>query len=305
MPSALSLSKTRARTSLRKMMPLKLEYDVFFIPGWTDQGCLAWIEPYTEGGTSRRLGWEYTIRDWAEKILDAPSQQKIHFVKLLKNEEYFHIERFQSGPREGKVRFCNWEQDETYSYENFFQFAELLKETIRASRCTRFDLVGHSMGGLDIAAALTLDPNIDSEPEVKHFIKTSPLSGARNIITFSTPFRGSPGGWLVRNTKLDEIFMRSWSKGIRSQAEAMSPDSPFIKIITNPQRQKRLVKNISGVVYTFGSDNDKAVPSANRMIDGAINYPPADFSLAQHSQRMGIPQDPRTALELFRILIKN
>ena len=163
MPSAISLSKTAARIALRKMAPIKLNRDVFFVPGWTDQACLSWIEPYTEGGISQRPGWEYTMQDWVEKVVDKPSQDKVHFVKLLKKEETLTIERFQAGLRQGQVKCCNWDKDESYSYENFFQFAELLKEKVKAVGVDEYDLVGHSMGGLDIISATIFDQKIDQE----------------------------------------------------------------------------------------------------------------------------------------------
>lgn len=302
MPSALSLMKTEARNQLRKMAPLRLKRPVFLVSGWTDQACLCWTEPYTEGGGARRLGWEYTIQDWAGKIVDPADHGKVVFIKNVEDENNLQIKRFISGPRKGKIRAATWGGDATGKYENFFQFSELLKSKIRATGSGEYDLIGHSMGGLDIIAAVLLDRQVDQEPEVQRFIKTPPLEGTHHIITVSTPFRGSPAAGLVKNTRVDEIFMPNWSQGIRKQSEAMAPDSSFIKIITHSERQRRLIPKVSGSVHTFGSQNDRAVPDSCRMIDGANNHLAADFGLAQHSQRMGIPQDPRTALGIFRIL---
>ncbi len=303
MPSALSLIKTEARNQLRKMVPLRLKRPVFLVPGWTDQACFCWTEPYTEGGVARRPGWEYTIQDWVEKIVDPADHDKVVFIKNVEDEKNLQVKRFTSGPRKGKVRTAAWIGDATGEYENFFQFSELLKSKIRAAGAGEYDLIGHSMGGLDIISAVVLERQLDQEPEVQRFIKTPPLEGTHHIITVSTPFRGSPGAGLIKNTQLDEIFMPNWSQGIRKQGEAMAPDSSFIKIITHAERQRRLIQKVSGSVHTFGSQNDRAVPDSHRMIDGANNHPAGSFELAQHSQRMGIPQDPRIALEIFRILV--
>ena len=66
MPTELSLKRTEARLKLKEFNEdkIKLKRDVFFVPGWTDQACICWTEPYTEAGIDRRKGWEYTIKDW-------------------------------------------------------------------------------------------------------------------------------------------------------------------------------------------------------------------------------------------------
>lgn len=302
MPTDLSHSKSAARSALRAMAPCRLHRPVFFVPGWTDQGCLCWLEPDVESGLDRRPGWEYTIDDWVRRVVEPTDAGNVRFLRLVHDDRQCLIERFVSGARKGKIKRVCWDGDSSASFENFFQFAELLKAKIRATGSTAYDLVGHSMGGLDCIAALTLDATVDPEPEVQRWITSPPLEGSHRLITVATPFRGSPGGWLTKHTKLDELAMRQWSPAIRRQAEAMSPDSPFIRIMTAPARQQRLVARLSGGVHTFGSRNDIAVPDANRLIDGATNHPAAAFQLARHSQRMGIPQDPRLALSLFQIL---
>ncbi len=118
------------------------------------------------------------------------------------------------------------------------------------------------------------------------------------MITVATPFRGSPGGWVALHTQLGDWLMEGQPLGIRAQAEATSPDAPCVQAITDPARQLRLTQHVQ--VYTFAGDKDLVVPDPSRMIDGAQNHPA--LSLVNHSQRLGITQDPRLALELFRIM---
>ena len=157
------------------------------------------------------------------------------------------------------------------------------------------------MGGLDIIAATMLDSRLDHEPLVQRFLTTPPLEGAYRVITVATPFQGSPPARLVERTQLDEWFRPAWSPEIRKQAEAMSPTSDFIRLINQPDRQRRLVARVPGGVHTFGSRNDLLVPDTHRMIEGAINHPAELFGLDRHSMILGITQDPRLALELFRL----
>jgi len=304
MPTAVSLEKTAARERLRGLVPLQLRRPVFFVPGWTDQGCLCWTEPYVEGGADRLPGWEYTIQDWVQAIVAPVDRRKVHFVKLVKDEANLIIERYPTGSRKDKIKTVTWEADPTYHYENFFQFAELLKAKIHATGATAYDLVGHSMGGLDSIAAVLLDRTQDVEPAVQDFIETEPLDGVHRLITVATPFRGSPAARLVKRTQIDEWFRPAWSEGIRKQAEAMAPppDSVFIDLITQPHRQRRLLQRVPGGVYTMGSRNDPVVPNARRRIKDAHNYPGGRFRLARHSMILGITQDPRLALALFQIL---
>lgn len=300
--TGVSLQKTEAREQLRKKKRLRLNRPVFFVPGWTDQGGLCWTEPYTEGGAERSAGWEYTIQDWIEKVVEPADRANARFVKLVADEQNFTLTRFVSGPRRGRVKSATWEPDPTSRYEHFFQFAELLKAHVRAAGVAEYDLVGHSMGGLDIIAATMLDHRLDDEPLVRRFMTTAPLEGVRRIITVATPFQGSPPARVVERTQLDEWFRPAWSPEIRKQAEAMSPQSDFIRIIVQPDRQRRLVARVPGGVHTFGSRNDLLVPDEHRMIEGATNHPAELFALARHSMILGITQDPRLALRLFDLL---
>jgi len=292
MPTELSLKKTEARNRLRKFKII-LKRDVFFVPGWTDQACICWTEPYMESGIDRRKGWEYTVKDW-EYILENP--EKMHYLQLVENDNALNITR----NKEGKIKKVEFKSDPTYKYTNFFQFAELIKSKIRATGAKEFDLVGHSMGGLDAISAVALDRKLDNYQEVRDFIETDPLEGLGLLITVATPYKGSTPADLVKNTKIDEWFRPEWSDGIRKQCENMAYDSKFIGIINQKDIRERLLKTAKIGVYTFSGENDGAVTSEDAFIEGAQNHEP--FELILHSQRMGITQDPRTHFELFTLL---
>ncbi|MGD0336206.1 MAG: alpha/beta hydrolase [Candidatus Omnitrophota bacterium] len=295
MPTQISLKKTEARTELKKFKDNKisLKRDVFFVPGWTDQACICWTEPYMESGVDRRAGWEYTIKDW-EYIVE--NSEKMHYLQLVENDKAINITR----DNQGKIKNITFDSDLTYDYTSFFQFAELIKSKIRATGVNEFDLVGHSMGGLDIISAVALNKE-DDYPEVKGLIKTDPLDGVGLVVTVATPYKGSGPANLVKHTPIDEIFRPGWSEGVRKQCENMAYDSAFIKIINQNEIRTKLLKNAKVGVHTFSGENDGAVTSQDAFIDDANNHAP--FELVMHSQRMGITQDPRLHFALFNLFI--
>lgn len=291
MPKELSLKKTAVRNKLRKIK-IRLKRDIFFVPGWTDQACICWTEPYIESGTDRRKGWEYTIKDW-EYIVENP--EKMHYLQLVENDHSINIIR----NKQGKIKKVEFRLDPSYEYTNFFQFAELVKSKIRTTGVKEFDLVGHSMGGLDIISAVALDNKLDSYRQVGDFIKTKPLEGCGLLITVATPYRGSIPADLVKNTKIDEWFRPQWSDGIRKQCNNLAHSSEFISIINQKEIKERLLQKVSIGVHTFSGGNDRAVRPEDAFLDGAQNHKP--FELVSHSQRMGITQDPRMHYWLFNL----
>jgi hypothetical protein len=301
MPTQLSLKLTKAHNELRKFKnnKIKLKRDVFLVPGWTDQACLCWTEPYTESGIDRTPGWEYTVKDWGY-IFENP--EKMHYLQLVEDDNAIQIVK----NKKGKTRKVKFESDPTCNYTNFFQFAELVKSKIRGivnkTGIKEFDLIGHSMGGLDVIAAVTIDPGSDKDEDglIKEFIKSKPLEGVGLLITVATPYKGSFPAHMVKHSKLDEIFRPKWTKGMREQCNNMAYDSPFVKIVNSDQIRERLLKAVTIGVHTFASDNDRAVAYKNAQIKGGNNHPPV--TLAQHSQRMGITQNHTVQLELFTLL---
>lgn len=300
MPVELSGKRSEARDKLKTFVQKKIRLNrhVFFIPGWTDQSNVCWTYPYTETGRNRRPGWEYTVKDW-DYIFENP--EMMHFLKLVMEDKNLVVE----WSRSGKVKTLHFDNDPSFGFTNFFQFAELVKYKIREitnNESIPFDLVGHSMGGLDAIAATVLDASKDNYPEVGGFIKTPPLEKVGLLVTVATPYKGSEASNLVKYTRIDELFKKEWSDGFRKQCEAMATDSPFIRIINQPDIKERLLKKVRIGVHTFSSRNDGAVGPGFAHIDGAENH--AYLELDCHSSRMGITQDPRLHYQLFSLLMK-
>jgi hypothetical protein len=140
--------RARARRRLEKLKEEKisLQRDVFFVPGWSDEKARCWSKCYRNG---------YTIMEDQIKL-------------VTKNPE--------------KAHFITFSEDESKKCESFLDFAKVLKKRIdnEVGLNTPIDLVGHSMGGLDIIAAITQGPN--------------PLSNVKRCITVATPHRGSDLG---------------------------------------------------------------------------------------------------------------
>ena len=201
----------------------------------------------------------------------------------------------------GRVESVDIKKDATYNYENFFQFAELLKEKINKIRQTdEIDIVCHSMGGLDAVAAIAVDTDDDSSG----LVKSPYLQGVNMLITVSTPHRGSPFAFLS-DKKVVQIVM-GFSENISKQGVAMSPNSKFIKKINEPKIKNKLLSRIKHL-YMYGGGSDDVVPSPYYLINRSnLNYnnyePNKPFFELRHSKRMGITQKPIMILEIFNLL---
>jgi len=222
----------------------------------------------------------------------------VHYVKLLRDEEKAKITR----DRFNQVTI-DIGDDETYYYENFFQFADLLKYKINCNRATEteeIDLVCHSMGGLDSVAAIAIDKEIDTTKTMYH----SHLKGVNHLITVSTPHQGSPQAKLA-NKKIAKLVLHK-SQYIGAQGANMSIDSKYMQLVNSLDARTRLLERVSSM-HMFGGGSDLVVPEHSYKINTSgltkINYTihPV-WSLATHSQAMGITQDVRMALEILNLL---
>lgn len=296
----IDFNKNQFTQALEDLEPFELERDVFFVHGWGDESNVCWTEPYTEMGDERDKNWAYTIKEWIEdkgKITNAC--EKVHYIKLMEDEKNAIIKR----DKYGRVESVDITKDSTSNYENFFQFAELLKEKIDKIRQTdEIDIVCHSMGGLDAVTAIAVDADDDNAD----FIKSPYLKDVNMLITVSTPHRGSPFAFLS-DKKIVEIVM-GFSKNISKQGVAMSPNSEFIKKLNEPKIKNTLLSRIKHL-YMYGGGSDEVVPSPCYMIDRRnlshdnyeLNKP---FFELRHSKRMGITQKPIMILEIMKLLQK-
>lgn len=287
---------SEARNALIKLKPFKLKRDVFFVHGWSDEANVGWTYPYVEtSDEDRNPNWKYSIKDWIdEKVIN---KERAHYIKLVKDEQKIKIER----DKRGKIS-VDIDGDETYYYESFFEFAELLKEKVESVRTTdEIDLVGHSMGGLDAVAAIAVDKKQDSTKAIKRPC----LKDVNLLITVATPHQGSPCAKLS-DTKLDKILLRK-SDYIRKQGRNMDIKSSFMQLINRTDIRNQLLQRIS-FMHMFGGGSDPVVPRACYKINTiglkVKNYKiyPAIYR-ATHSQVMGITQRPETSYEIFKLLM--
>ena len=286
--------KEEDRATLRKFPKFALKRDLFFIHGWSDEDNVCWTCSYDEIGKDAAPDWEYTIKDWIDKLI-TNKDERVHYVKLVYAEENIK-HRYEWGQIKLDI-----ETDETFEYENFFQFAELLKYKITLSRSTeQIDLICHSMGGLDSVAAIAADKEQDATGTIYH----SPIQGVNQLITVSTPHQGSPAANLS-DTELAKVLLRQ-SEYIRTQGSNMRPTSDFIKLVNDVSIRNQLLDRVS-FMHMFGGGSDIVVPTSNYMIKTTglkkSNYKVyPTLSEATHSQAMGITQDPRMSLSIFKLL---
>jgi cephalosporin-C deacetylase-like acetyl esterase len=258
--------KEIARNALLKFQPFSLKRKVFFIHGWGDQENVCWTLPYTD---------QDTIKNWVDKLV-INKDEMVYYIKL--------------------------DDDETYYYENFFQFANLLRYKINSNRTGEeaIDLICHSMGGLDSVALIAVDKKIDTTKTIYYPY----LKGVNRLITVSTPHQGSPAARLA-DTEIAEVVLHE-SEYIATQGANMDIKSDYMQLVNSLEVRNRLLKRVASM-HMFGGGDDIVVPPDRYKINtnglkknNYMIYPALD--LARHSQVMGITQDVRMAYEIFKLL---
>jgi len=192
-----------------KIDKINLNRPVIFVAGWRDERCKAWIED-TRNNIS--------IKTWFEHIaVDSDDASFINFEK------------------------------ETKDCASFLDFGEFLKNQIWSimGKNSEFDIVGHSMGGLDIRAAMT---------------QGEPLLGCHKCITVATPHQGDHFGGM------NLFLMTGWRGKIFSkfrpmtpyhvvQGKNLDPDYPPIQTINTGKNRPGIFcdSDLSGMVRTLDS----------------------------------------------------
>ena len=239
---------------------LLLKRPVFFVPGWTSESAVAWLQPYTPRNTPTKT--------WIDRIFRNAADCAV-YVTLT-----------EESPR------CH----------SFYDFGQVVIEKIGARRPC--DCVGHSMGGLDIAAAIAL-----CEP---------PLLNVRNFIAFGSPLRGTEWGEL--RVTLRKLLPKLLPY-LLDQAKSMDPDQPFIQRLRSPESLRRLLSRAQQIYSLYGT-RDMAVRRSPKISykDLDPNWQGADPEAfkqqvrvidipgAEHTGSLGITQDPRAILWLVKIL---
>lgn len=233
---------------------IELKRPVFFIPGWTDETCVCWMTPY--------LKRDICIKEWAKKV--------------VKNADF--------------INYVSFSVKESKSCKSFFDLGDILKEKIWdvIGKKTDFDLVGHSMGGLDAVAAIA-----DEE---------GTLLNVNKLVTVATPHQGSELG------EIGPIF-RKYPEHIASQCVNLDPDQPAIKLINKPDAREKLLNRVEKLYCLMGTRDQAVMRSARynkagidqRLYEKKVEI--LEIDGATHSQKYGITQDARTVLAILRILL--
>ena len=235
---------------------LKLTLPVFFVPGWTGEDCSAWKMP-EEKETGVDKEYFLPVKYWIDRIIE--NHKEAHFVT-----------------------FTDREKTDSFSFVDFGN--HLRKKIKRRSTGSKVNLVGHSMGGLNIRAAV-----VNSEPEE--------LS-VNNVIAFGSPNRGNnPGSWIAGR----------YSENHRQQLINMHSSCKAMKSINNPDAMKKFFKSINRY-YPFMGGRDYVVGRSLlfKLKDDFIYKNkvmlPLEFTSARHTGAGSITRDPRAILALIKIL---
>ena len=186
---------------------IELKRPVFFVPGWTDEDCVCWKTAYQKGYTP--------IKEWISKT--------------VKNADV--------------ANYVTFSDKETKACSSFLDFGDVLKTKIWdiIDYKKEFDLIGHSMGGLDSVAAIT-----------DHI---EPLNNVHDLITVATPHQGSELG------EIGPVFNK-YERHHALQCLNLDPDQPSIKLINKLETRNKLLESIEKLYCLMGTRDMAVMRSA-------------------------------------------
>ncbi len=254
-----SLKKCTLELESYRSNKLKLKCHTFFVPGWTSEDCAAWLKPYEEI-PKKYKDYYWPVAHWIDEIIE--------------NKELAH--------------YITFTDEETKSSPSFMELGGYLKrKVLDLAQDNPVNLVGHSMGGLDIRAAI-----LDS---VKPFLKV------KNVITVGTPNNGNKFVNLLVKIK---NYPEHWKK----QCLSMHPDSEAIKSINSLESRLKLLNSIDKF-YVFMGMRDMAVTKSPKLNKEGLATSLCEQKImtiqtatAEHSGKDGITQDARISLPIIKIL---
>ena len=257
--------KQNALNKLEEFVKSKifLKRPVFFVPGWTDESCECW----------KKSDNNICIKDWIAKICSNPEE----------------------------VRYINFEK-ETSQCKSFLDFGEVVKNEIwnYIGKDKEFDIVGHSMGGLDIRAAIT---------------QNEQLMNTRNCLTVATPHQGDNFGgvdaWLRKIPWVKSLWntIKKETSYQVEQVKGLDPDYEPIKIINKVDNKTAFLEKI-GQLYEFKGTMDFTVKGSAYLSESGIDpelckrkINKVEIDGADHTGKTGITQDPRAIFAIIKILV--
>lgn len=260
--------KERALDKLRSLagQGITLKRPVFFVPGWTGEEGKAW-----KGYDAKVLPGHGPVRAWIDRIIRKPD-------------------------RTSRISYIIFSKEESRNSKSFLDFAEILKARVRgkvASQDEPIDLIGHSMGGLDIVAAITQGQD--------------PLLNVNNCVTVASPLRGVAYARFIK--ELDKLLpWLDWEPHHHVQIRNMGHRSNPISKINSLENRVKLLERISAFYQLEGTQDMRVMRSARLRTDGLPNSLKQKITHliiegASHSGAAGITHDPRAVLYLISIIL--
>jgi hypothetical protein len=246
---------------------ITLKRDIFFVPGWTGEEGDSWLKPYP-----KRLKGHISVKECLEKVLKDPKDE----IK--------------------KAHFVTFSEAESKSAKSFLRFGEILKQRVRneIGEDSEFDIVGHSMGGLDTVAAITQGSDY--------------LRNVRNCITFASPLQGVELAAALPKLKKLFPFLKQLEEHHKDQINNLSPKSEDMKLVNTEENRRTLLKRVKKFYQFYGTQDAAVMRSAKLKKEGLGDLydqkiQPIEILSASHSGRSGITQDPRTVVNLVKIML--
>jgi pimeloyl-ACP methyl ester carboxylesterase len=198
------------------------------------------------------------------------------------------------------VTYINFEAV-TNQCKSFLDFGQFLKQMIwdKIGKNQPFDLVGHSMGGLDIRAAIALGEN--------------PLLNCRCCISVAVPQQGDHfGGFANFCMKYVPFFgdinkIRNISSSQKEQMKNLDPDYPPIKILNKVENRVAFFQRVKKF-YEMKGLRDFTVKGSAFMdktdIESLYQNKSEEIPVngCDHTGPLGITRDVRVILAILYIL---
>ena len=200
-----------AKLNAFKINKIHLKRPVFFVSGWCDEACTWWVGPKEDVSG---------IAQWIKQIVDNPHQ----------------------------ASFINFDSI-TSQCQSFLNFGNILKNNIWTAigRNQEFDLVGYSMGGLVVRAALT---------------QGDPLMNCQNCVTADAPHQGDDFGGIIKALETYAPHLMAEKDNMplyhQQQVENMDPNSQPMQLINNLENKKLFLERVNKF-YQFKGTRDYVV----------------------------------------------
>ena len=258
---------------------LTLQRTLYLVPGFEDETAGCWLKGPNAIGDIWGPG---VFTNWQMAVY---SKDKANAVKW----------------KWANVRVLDF--DASVIRPSFFTFGDVVRAAINEdypddqSSMGEYDIVGHSMGGLDAFAALV------DEADPKRPVPVPPaerIARAFNFVTMDTPYRGIPN-WEAR--------LKMTAAGKEDQCKAMAPDCDQLKLV-DAAASRLASRAIRITTYGVDSAAQVEVISGDFYADAgrfaheryATDYRFFQIPGASHSGPQGITQSVITIANLFYTL---